>query len=97
MKKLILTLIITLGITIGASAQNRGLLDRGPESPFATNEAFAPNNDFNRGLLLPSFFSSIQHGTGSDQDVPLGSGALLLIGFGAAYALKKGKSRRRED
>ena len=96
MKKLILTLIITLGITIGASAQNRGLLDRGPESPFATNEAFAPH-EFNNALLLPSFFSSIQHGTGSDQDVPLGSGALLLISFGAAYALKKRKSRRRED
>ena len=96
MKQLILTLIITLGITIGASAQNRGLLDRGPESPFTTDEVFAPR-EYNNALLLPAFLSNLQHGTGTDQDVPLDGGALLLIGFGAAYALKKGKSRRRGD
>lgn len=33
------------------------------------------------------------HG-GGDTPAPLGSGALLLIGFGAAYALKKKSSKR---
>jgi hypothetical protein len=30
-----------------------------------------------------------QHGLPGDYSAPLGSGLLLLIGFGAAYALKK--------
>ena len=29
------------------------------------------------------------HGQPGNQNAPLGGGALLLIGFGAAYALKK--------
>ena len=39
------------------------------------------------GLIgLPS-----QHGTSNDEQAPLGTGAMLLIGFGAAYAMKKRK------
>ena len=82
MKKTILSLAIVLGITIGASAQNRGLFDRGPsrdmDYEYGTREGEA-------GLLgLPN-----QHGTTNDESAPLGSGALLFIGFGAAYAIKK--------
>ena len=96
MKRLAFTIAIILGIAIGASAQNRGLFDMGPESStFATNNVFERNEI--DGGLFPIFLSNVQHGTGEDQDVPLGSGALLLIGFGAAYALKKRKFRRRED
>ena len=44
-----------------------------------------------RGLFTPNFPT---HGTAEDADAaPLGSGALLLIGFGAAYALGK-KSKK---
>ena len=88
MKRIALTLAIVLGIAIGESAQNRGLFDRGPsrdmDYEYGTREGEA-------GLLgLPS-----QHGTTNDESAPLGSGALLLIGFSAAYAMKKqGKTRR---
>ena len=95
MKRLAFTIAIILGIAIGASAQNRGLFDMGPENPFATNNVFERNEI--DGGLFPIFLSNVQHGTGEDQDVPLGSGALLLIGFGAAYALRKERPRRRED
>ena len=45
-----------------------------------------------RGLFSPNLPS---HGTEGDADAaPLGSGALLLIGMGAAYALGKKKNKR---
>ena len=82
MKRIALTLAIALGIAFGASAQNRGLLDLGPESG-NSNDAYGPTRG--SAFLLPQ-----NHGTGEDQNgSPLGGGALLLIGFGAAYALKK--------
>lgn len=58
-----------------------GLLGRGPqrESLFCGGGVFSPN--------IPS------HGTHEDTDAPLGGGALLLIGFGAAYAMSK-KNRK---
>ena len=34
--------------------------------------------------MLPQY-----HGMDTDSEAPLSGGALLLIGFGAAYALKK--------
>ena len=82
MKKTILTIAIVLGITFGGVAQTRGLFNYGPDDENG-NEA----NSFNRNgvLELPG-----THGTNTDQSSsPLGTGALLLIGFGAAYALKK--------
>ena len=84
MKKTLITIAIVLGITIGASAQNGGLFGKGPsrdmDYEYSTREGEG-------GLLnLPS-----QHGTSNDETAPLGSGALLLIGFGAAYALKRRK------
>ena len=86
MKKTILTLSIILGIAIGASAQNGGLFGKGPEREESYDTYDRTSSG---GLLLPQ-----SHGSGQDQDgSPLGSGALLLIGFGAAYALKKRKQR----
>ena len=78
MKKLVLTIAIVLGMGFAASAQ--GLFDRGPETDY-----------FNRdgGLLTPSLPN---HNEGTNQPAaPLGGGALLLIGFGAAYAQSKKK------
>ena len=87
MKKLVLTIAVVLGMTIGASAQQPfgdndkgGLFGRG-----ATRDGEAGGNDFS-SPLLPA------HGQNGNQDAaPLGSGALLLIGFGAAYAMSKKK------
>ena len=92
MKKLVLTIAVVLGMTLGASAQffgdngqpnqGGGLFGRG----MVSDEMFygAAGN----GLPLLPF-----HNLEGDQDAPLGSGALLLIGFGAAYAASK---RRKE-
>ena len=90
MKKLALTIAIVLGLSIGVFAQG-GLFQYG----FVSDEeyygsaywALDQNNmrDGNTGLFpgLPN------HGLDQNQDAPLGGGVLLLIGFGAAYALKK--------
>ena len=85
MKKIALTIAIVLGITLGGIAQGRGLFDRGPESKNGGYYGYdASNNRDDEGLLLPT-----QHGLPTDQESPLGTGILLLAGFGAAYALKK--------
>ena len=85
MKKTLLTIAIVLGLTLGAVAQKQGggLFGMGAQRQ-------TEYDDFNRygesnSLLLPN-----THGETTDQSsAPLGSGALLLIGFGAAYALRK--------
>lgn len=85
MKKTLLTIAIVLGMTLGAVAQKQGggLFGMGAQRQTGNYES----SEYTRGdgLLLPS-----EHGSDSDQ-TPLGTGALLLIGFGAAYALKKRK------
>ena len=89
MKKLVLTIAVVLGMTLGASAQyfndngqpqNGGLFGRGETPQYDNGGSNAP--------MLPG------HGLNTNQDAtPLGSGALLLIGFGTAYAA----SKRRKD
>ena len=86
MKKLALTLAIVLGMSFGAFAQEGGLFGYG----FVGEQNNWDNQNWNRttgilGITLPQV-----HNYEYDQPAaPLGSGALLLIGFGAAYALKK--------
>ena len=85
MKKL-LTLCSFALLSLGASAQG-GLFGYGNVSE--ENNYSAGNRDQQTGLLLPT-----QHGSDTDQpSVPVGSGIVLLIGFGAAYALKKRKEK----
>ena len=90
MKKTLLTIAIVLGMTIGAMAQQfqsyqqqqqgGGLFGLGAQR---MDNQYLDNRT--AGLIdLPN-----QHGL--ETDAPLGTGALLLIGFGAAYALKKRK------
>ena len=91
MKKLVLTIAIVLGITFGASAQFFG--DNEPQQKggglFGRGETpdYADGGTGTGTPMLPA------HGQNTNQDAPLGSGALLLIGFGAAYAAAK---RRKE-
>lgn len=84
MKKLALTLAIILGIALSASAQNGGLFGKGPsrdmDYEYGTREGEGPM------INLPG-----SHGTTNDESAPLGGGALLLIGFGAAYAMRRRK------
>ena len=82
MKKTLLTIAIVLGIGLGAFAQQGGgLFGMGPQRSSYDNDQ---TDRTGSGLLsLPT-----SHNQDTDQS-PLGTGALLLIGFGAAYALKK--------
>ena len=81
MKKLILTLTIVLGFGMGAFAQG-GLFERGTVS----------DEDYygygGKSIATPMFPG---HNQTTNQPAPLGSGALLLIGFGAAYLIGKQK------
>ena len=81
MKKLALTFAIIIGMSLGAFAQEGGLFGLGKNRESADLREGGNNNSF---LNLPD-----AHGETGDVQAPLGSGALLLIGFGAAYALKK--------
>lgn len=84
MKKALLTIAIILTMTLGAAAQG-GLFQYGAVSD---EEYYGAGNRTGEGLLelnLPN-----GHGETTDTPAtPLGSGALLLIGFGAAYAVNK--------
>ena len=78
MKKLVLAIAIVLGMGIGAYAQG-GLFQYGQSSD-------QTNNGRTMRDRVPGLPDHEQPG---NQDAPLAGGALLLIGFGAAYALKK--------
>ena len=103
MKKLALTFAIVLGLSFGAYAQNGGLFGYGEGEKEESNNIawysfYQDQNEIDNGLFgllrgggtpgLPN------HGEDNNQPAPLGSGALLLIGMGAAYALKKRNSKR---
>jgi hypothetical protein len=102
MKKLVLTAAIILGFAMGSNAQQNtgGLFQRGSVGMTRDDEA---------GLYLPgdglhgiggnadgtdTYFDDTEYDWESNLPVPLGSGALLLMGFGAAYAMSK---RKKED
>ena len=84
MKKSLLTLAIFLGMTLCASAQG-GMFGYGhmPE-----DGSFSRGRSGSGMIGLPA-----EHELEGDTPAPLGSGALLLIGFGAAYALKKANKK----
>ena len=78
MKKLVLTLAIVLGLGMTSFAQS-GLFGRGTV-------------DRETGINTPIL---PDHGSEDNESAsaPLGSGALMLIGLGAAYAMTK-KSKK---
>lgn len=92
MKKLAIAFAIVFGMTLGASAQGGGLMGYGhvSENNLGTNNWNSTQDWFLRNGFL---FLPTTHGSGNDFTSPVGSGALLLIGFGAAYALKKNKQK----
>ena len=73
-------LVLTLAIVFGlgfGAMAQNGLFQRGDQA--------AQTRDG-----LPGFPN---HGEGTDQPAPVGTGVALLVGFGAAYAVAK----KRED
>ncbi len=90
MKKTLLTIAIILTMTLSASAQG-GLFGYGAVS----DEAYYGAGYYRTGEGLLELNLPTSHGESTDQNsTPLGGGALLLIGFGAAYAVKK---RRKQQ
>ena len=94
MKRLVLTIAIVLGLTVGSYAQG-GLFRRGSDAGNAPDAGYSFTNTGRGGdgmgnPMLPN------HNTdelGNDQPAPLGSGVVLLAGLGAAYLAGK---RRKE-
>ena len=86
MKKLALTLAIVLGLSMASFAEGGGLFGQGQSVEESTTTTF-----YNRSGVpgLPGG----GHGAGGNQPAPLGSGIIVLIGLGAAYAVAK----KRED
>lgn len=91
MKKIALTIAIVFGLCLCSFAQGGGgLFQRGPIS----DEEFYGAGYFNytypdRDPYTPLFPSLPYHDLEDNQNAPLGGSTLLLIGFGAAYAMKK--------
>ena len=90
MKKLVLTIAVVLGMTLGASAQFFGDNGQPNQGGGLFGRGDTPQYEDEGGHSTPLL---PLHGQTNNQDAPLGSGALLFIGFGAAYAASK---RRKE-
>ena len=97
MKKLVLTAAILMGFVMGSFAQHSlfegkgnqtkgGLFYRGDFS-----ENYTKNDE---SLFLPTHNVLGNADADVEPEAPLGGGALLLIGFGAAYAMSK---RNKKD
>ena len=87
MKKTLLTIAIILGfgLTTFADPNGGGMFQRGAE-----NEAFQGAN----WRETPAMPALPNHGQTNNQNAPVGSGIVALVGFGAAYLVGK---RRREE
>lgn len=79
MKKALLILSLVLGLTVGTYAEGQGSL-------FNRDGNDQEEMNGNRGMGLPGL---PDHDQDDNQNAPLAGGALLLIGFGAAYAMSK--------
>lgn len=93
MRKLVLSVVIILGMGFSASAQyfNNDESNQRPGGGLfgfgaVSDEMFYGAGDVNDKSLLPIL---PVHDQDDDQDAPIGSGALLLIGMGAAYVMTK--------
>lgn len=101
MKKTFITLMLLMGIVLSAQAQyftskdghyyggglfGRGLVYDEEYGTFTRQQRLLNNND------LPAIPG---HDLEDDQPAPIGSGALLLVGFGAAYAFAKSRKENQ--
>ena len=79
MKKIFATLLLILSINVTSKAQIF-ILDDELEGPRIQNEAFYIDNP-------------LDHGSGEDWYVPVGSGTLLLAGLAGAYLVDKKRKK----
>lgn len=93
MKRIILCFVIVFGLTIAAHSQtdaSGGILFNGG----GLFQFGAINEEYSLGLRDVGLFLPDSHGIDTDVNAPLGGGIFLLMGFGAAYALKKKKEEK---
>ena len=87
MKKIFLTIAIVLGFALSTFAHGGGVFGYGDSRDGNFSDASRGEGD-GTFISLPT-----THGAEGDisaqEEGPLGSGALLLLGFGAAYAMAK--------
>ncbi len=89
MKKLALTIAVVLGLGLATFANNDGgLFQRGASEP----SGIYGNRE--TGMFPAAAPGLPIHGQPDNQDAPLGSGAAVLLGLGAAYLVAK---KRKED
>ena len=99
MKKLVLTAAILMGLVMGSYAQHSlfeggnqekgGLFSRGENRELDFRAYGDPLN-----LPIHGSFLNGDADLPQEEEAPLGGGALMLIGFGAAYAMSK---RNKKD
>ena len=95
MKKLTLTIAIILGMTMTTFADGGGLFNRGNNAKNgASGYTYFSTNGIGDLREDPATPLLPMHGETSDQDAPLGSGIVALMGLGAAYMVAK---KRREE
>ena len=94
MKKLALTIVIVLGLGVSAFADG-GLFQRSynAENGRSGYLYFGQQTSLFRETETPQPLMPL-HGLEDDQDAPIGSGIVMLMGLGAAYLV--GKKRREE-
>ncbi|MCR5646189.1 MAG: hypothetical protein K6F96_07375 [Bacteroidales bacterium] len=90
MKKIAFTIAIVLGMSFSSFAQGGGVFGYGNSKDGNWTPSWIGTQDWTTTVFL-----GLPGMHGNDQnDSPIGTGAALLIGFGAAYALKKRKQNR---
>ena len=96
MKKLVLTAAILMGFVMGSYAQNSLFEGKQTKGGLFYRGEFSENftKDEDAGLWLPTHNVNGNWDAEQEPEAPLGGGALLLIGFGAAYAMSK---RNKKD
>ncbi len=96
MKKLVLTAAILMGFVMGSYAQH-SLFEGGNQQKGGLFNRGETESDYSKYIEGQAPFFPGSHWSEANQDAdeaPLGGGALLLIGFGAAYAMSK---RNKKD
>ena len=93
MKKLALTIVLLLGLTMTTFADG-GLFNRGNNAKNGQASGYIYFNAKDTGSGDVAMPMLPPHGSDENEPAPLGSGIAVLMGLGAAYLV--GKKRREE-
>ena len=91
MKKHLITLTIILGLSLTTFAQGGSMFHRENSGDNGSAIYESKGNMFRAADGMPGLPT---HGLGTNQDAPLGSGIVMLLSLGAAYAVAK---KRNEE